>query len=603
VAKTEFLTSKTDSLSSLLLKRKLVQKDRLYAARRLSKKHKNRIEEILLNEGFINEEGMGRVLAEHFKVPYVDLKKNPCDRELLLKTEVDRYIKFNFLPWRKQGNIVYIATTKVTNELFLHLKKRYSCGFRVVIATSRGIVSTIQRNFSDLITKKVKTELKNSYPQYSARTLLKLNQKVIVFCCISILLISIFVLPSLFLNLLLVGINIVFIVNMVFKFFIFFSSLGEDKYPSYKKIKESTLPTYTILLPLYAESSSIPGLLSNIKKLNYPKEKLDVIIIVEQFDKQTIRFLNRQNKENFFRIICVPRSYPKTKPKACSYALKFARSSTYLTIYDAEDRPDPDQLLKAVSLFRQSPEKVVCLQACLNYYNRKDNMLSALFSIEFSIWFDFFLRGLERLNIPIPLGGSSNHFKLNKLREFKGWDPYNVTEDADLGYRLAKQGYRTKILNSFTMEESPISVKVWLLQRARWIKGHMQTYIVHLRTVNNFKKHFNRRGMLGFHFFLIIPIVSYFFQILLPVVFFLSADTAFVYVMKLTTILICLLWVIVSLFFARYVVVKNRWRNMSSSVILSPFYYFLHSVAFFIAIYQLLFKPHYWDKTLRKLDM
>ena len=602
MAKTKFLKPNSGSLSKLLRREGFVPKEELSAAHKLREQYKDPIGEVLLKEGSVNDERVSKILAEHFGVSYVDLKKAPCDRGILSEAEVDRYTKFNFIPWKQRGDIVYIATTKITNELFLHLKKRYPRGFRVVMSTSRGINSAIQKSFSNLTTIKVKTELRNSYPHYSARTLLNTKQKIVVFVCLSILILSISVFPSLFLNAFLVGVNIIFIINIVFKFLIFSSAIGKRKLPFSSKIKKSSLPIYTILLPLYSERSSIPSLLSSIKKLNYPKSKLDVIIVVEQFDKQTIGALNKQNKENFFRIICVPKSYPKTKPKACSYALKFAKGK-YLTIYDAEDKPDPDQLLKAVSLFSKSPKEVVCLQACLNYYNRNDNFLSTLFSIEYSIWFDFFLRGLESLNMPIPLGGTSNHFKLNKLREFKGWDPYNVTEDADLGYRLAKQGYHTKILDSFTMEESPVSLRVWLLQRARWIKGHMQTYIVHLRTASSLKTSFTRVGMLGFHFFLIVPILSYSFQVVLPMVFLLSEETMFVHIMKLITMLNGMFWTMFSIFFAICAITNNGWRNMSYSIILYPFYHLLHSVAFFMGLYQLLFKPHYWNKTMRNLDV
>jgi len=289
--------------------------------------------------------------------------------------------------------------------------------------------------------------------------------------------------PGFILRSILVAANIVFLLNLLFKILIFFK--GMNKASVKTRLDRKNLPIYSILLPVYKEGLVIERLLSSMRKLDYPKSKLDIIIIVEQFDRETISFLKKQNYDGLFRIICVPKSDPKTKPKACSYALKFAMGE-YLTIYDAEDRPEPDQLLKAVQMFRSEPKNVACLQAKLSCFNFKETLLSFLFSVEYLIWFGFFLNGLEKLNMPIPLGGNSNHFKIEMLKFSGGWDPYNVTEDADIGYRIAKNGYRTKILDSTTWEEAPIDLKSWINQRSRWIKGHMQTYIVHIRDLGKF---------------------------------------------------------------------------------------------------------------------
>ena len=176
----------------------------------------------------------------------------------------------------------------------------------------------------------------------------------------------------------------------------------------------------------------------------------------------------------------VPPSHPQTKPKACNFALRFARGE-YLVVYDAEDRPEPDQLRKVVATFRRSPPNTACLQCRLNYYNVNENWLTRMFTLDYALWFDQMLPGLERLGMPIPLGGTSNHFRIDVLRELHAWDPFNVTEDADLGIRLGQKGYRVGIVDSTTFEEASCRAGQWMRQRSRWMKGYMQTLLVHTR--------------------------------------------------------------------------------------------------------------------------
>lgn len=595
-------TYKVKSIYKLLLEKNLITQNHLSILNKRSE-YKDRIGSLLLNEGIITSEDLCAVLAEHFNTAHVNLKESPCDKELLEGKEVSKYIKFNFIPWRKADGIVYIATIDVTDTFFEYLRNKYRNGFRIVIASREDIIRSIQNNFSHLALESVKDDLVLFNDKYSARQLFNLNQKAVIhiFLSLSLFLVCLFPLQSL--EFFLVTINLALFLNILSKSYFFFHGIKHGRHQSndYIDIQKSSLPIYTILLPLFKEDYAITRLLNAIKNLNYPKSKLDVILIVEQYDRKTLKFLKNQNLDSFCQVRSVPKGYPQTKPRACSYALKFARGQ-YLTIYDVEDIPDKDQLLKAIKMFRTSPDNVVCLQSKLNYYNRTDNILSRLFSIEYAVWFDYFLKGLEQTNIPIPLGGTSNHFKLKVLRKIKGWDPYNVAEDADIGYRLAKAGYKTKVLDSMTMEESPVKLKTWLHQRARWIKGHVQTYIVHLRTIAELKKHYGTKGVLGFHLFLFLPVISYFLQMVLAsIMVFPQISSLYPYI-SLMSMINYIIWIIFSIGLATFVVIKNRWKKMFLSVILYPMYYLLHSVAFFMAVYQLFFKPHYWNKTPRKLE-
>src|SRR6185437_2445894 len=189
-----------------------------------------------------------------------------------------------------------------------------------------------------------------------------------------------------------------------------------------KSLKEKNLPVYSILCPLYKEAHVIPQFLEAIKKMDYPKEKLDVMLLLEEDDTHSIETVKKMELPLFVRTIVVPHSLPKTKPKACNYGLSHAKGE-YLVIYDAEDMPDPLQLKKALIGFGKTGREVVCLQAKLNYYNPHQNLLTRFFTAEYSLWFDVTLTGLQAANTSIPLGGTSNHFRTNDLKSLEGWDP------------------------------------------------------------------------------------------------------------------------------------------------------------------------------------
>lgn len=246
-------------------------------------------------------------------------------------------------------------------------------------------------------------------------------------------------------------------------------------------LDEASLPVYTILIPLYKEKEVAAKVVRAVNSLDYPQEKLDVKLLLEEDDRETVTLCQNLDLPACVSIIVVPHSLPKTKPKACNHGLAVARGE-YLVIFDAEDRPDADQLRKAVAAFREQPDNVVCLQAKLNYYNPHQNILTRWFTLEYTTWFELFLPGLHCLGVPIPLGGTSNHFRTAALKELGGWDPFNLTEDCDLGIRLHGKGQRTKVLDSTTWEEATSRLGNWLRQRSRWVKGYIQSHFVHTRS-------------------------------------------------------------------------------------------------------------------------
>jgi cellulose synthase/poly-beta-1,6-N-acetylglucosamine synthase-like glycosyltransferase len=263
-------------------------------------------------------------------------------------------------------------------------------------------------------------------------------------------------------------------------------------------IADEDLPSYSVLVPLYGEAAVLPDLVRALSRLDYPATKLEVLIILESVDRDTRAAAAGMVLPGFMRVIVVPDVAPRTKPKALNYALQQARGS-FVVVFDAEDEPEPDQLRRAVEAFAFGPGNLACVQARLSIYNGTDSILTRQFTLEYCGLFDALLPALQRIGMPLPLGGTSNHFPRSVLDELGGWDPHNVTEDADLGIRIARRGWRVEVLASTTYEEAPQRLGVWVRQRTRWLKGFMQTWLVHMRRPRCLLADLGPAGFLGFH--------------------------------------------------------------------------------------------------------
>ncbi|RKP55232.1 glycosyltransferase [Cohnella endophytica] len=385
------------------------------------------------------------------------------------------------------------------------------------------------------------------------------------------------------------------------------------------RLDERELPLYTILVPMYKESEVIPSLIRNLDKLDYPKAKLDIRLLIEEDDTDAQRMLHDMDLPSYYTTLIVPDSLPKTKPKACNYGLIRARGE-YVVIYDAEDRPDPDQLKKVILTFRDSPATTACVQAKLNYFNSRQNLLTKWFTQEYSMWFELLLPGIMKLGIPVPLGGTSNHFKTDVLKKLNAWDPYNVTEDADLGVRLYKEGYSTAIVDSRTWEEANSRFGNWIRQRSRWIKGYMQTWLVHMRNPIKLYKELGFKGFVGFQVMLLaspaIPLLNPLFWLLIVLWYGWKPDFIMqlfpgpIYYMAAIEFMLGNFFFIFSSIVGVYWIVSDT-ENKGQDLIpyslvrytlLLPLYWVMMSIASYKAAWQLITKPFYWEKTIHGLD-
>jgi cellulose synthase/poly-beta-1,6-N-acetylglucosamine synthase-like glycosyltransferase len=374
-------------------------------------------------------------------------------------------------------------------------------------------------------------------------------------------------------------------------------------------IPDDELPVYTVLLPVYDEPSIVENLLNGVAKLHYPSDKLEILLLVEEDDLATQTALVGLPLD-MIRVVFVPDSMPKTKPKACNYGMSLPDlKGELLTIYDAEDIPDPLQLRKAVVALRRAPSDIGCLQSRLGYFNENQNLLTRWFSLEYATWFSLVLPAAEASRSVVPLGGTSGHMPVRIWREVGGWDEFNVTEDADLGVRLARHGYRTLILDSLTLEEANSDVVNWIRQRSRWYKGYLQTMIVHLRHPLVLRRQIGTKALLRLiNMTGAIPIVSainlvFWFGMIAwvtgrsPVVGTMFPPLPY-YICLVLFLVGAPMAVYVGLIVTSAVGKPHLWW----AALLAPLYWALQSVAAVKAIYQLVFRPFFWEKTVHGLS-
>ena len=345
--------------------------------------------------------------------------------------------------------------------------------------------------------------------------------------------------------------------------------------------------------------ANITFIINSISQLHYPTDRLDVRLVIEEDDNLTIKELAILQIPPHFQIIKVPPSIPRTKPKALNYAAQDIIGK-YVVIFDAEDRPDRLQLMKALQHFNKLDSSYICLQAKLNYYNTNENILATMQSIEYAILFNYLLPGLANTGNFIPLGGTSCYFKTCTLRRIGFWDAFNVTEDLDLGIRIYLQGYKTAILNSTTLEEAVLTIFAWLQQRTRWIKGFMQSYIVFCHNRNRFNLSILQRLVID----IIVGIGI--FNFIIPVYFFITPE--YNTLLKITiysSSILGILYLIGSAMVTIYqkeLATRNRTIKNLQIILLFPFYFVLHTIASYLALFQLATAPFKWNKTLHGIS-
>lgn len=584
------------------MNRKLLEPEQLKHALNLQKNCPMPLGQILIGEGFVRHRQLGEALAIQNKMPFADLIDNPPANDLMKPEHRHMYTRHGVVPWQRDGDNTIIAVTRINDDIKNWIHRHYGSRVKLRITSPLDILKSVTRRFQNEDSEDACFALARRHPHRSAlrNTGTGIKPLLALFGMLSFGIYA----PAATIASISTALLLFYLATLMFKTVAFAIGTTKSPYPATRPpVPDAMLPTYTIMVPLYQEQAALTGLLNSLRSLDYPKSKLDIKLLVEADDTPTINSLKALKPESYFDIIEVPPSEPRTKPKALNYGLKFARGSL-VTIYDAEDQPDPMQLRKSASYFLSPHGETVCLQARLNYYNRERNMLTRLFSIEYAAWFDHMLRGLEKMKMPIPLGGTSNHIEISALEKLCAWDPFNVTEDADLGMRIYSHGGSCGLLDSTTMEEAPSTISVWLRQRTRWIKGYMQTYVVCMRSPLKRLKRCGWRDFIGLQLFIGGPVAVF---ILSPFLWLAAAmwsmgtlplpDEDWMQLMVQLGTANLIFGIVLHLLQALFVVKRNRWRGMLGSVLCFPLYWVMHTIAGYRAAWQIVARPYYWEKT------
>ena len=572
------------------------------------------LQSILVSSGLIKRMQLYTVLAELWRAPYIDLTKEELDTSLLTGLDPDRLVHEGWVPvCRLDGDegedTILVAGMHPPQQQWLAgIAGQLGGRISYAVTTDWDLRYALQHSLRDMVLDRAAMGLWRRSEAQSARSTLFTSQKVFLVVVGLLIAAGLASRPIPTIQLISVVVGLSFGILVAFKFAVCMAGARQERFKSVSDAEvftllDADLPVYTVLVPLFREANVIGALIENLAELEYPAAKLDILILLEENDTETIEAFKAASPPENMTMIVVPKGAPQTKPRACNVGLFFARGD-FLVIYDAEDKPDPDQLKKAVIEFERGDPRLVCVQAALNYWNIGENILTRMFTLEYSFWFDYMLPGLEKLRLPIPLGGTSNHFRTEGLRKLGGWDPYNVTEDADLGIRASALGYTVGVINSTTYEEANRAIGNWIRQRSRWIKGYMQTVVVHTRHPLALVKVAGARETLAFMlliagtpimFLLVLPLYAVFIaSLVLPSQLYSEVFPGWVLWLSLLNLILGNALMIYVCMMGAF---KRERYELVGWALLNPLYWILHSIASYKALWQLITRPHYWEKT------
>ncbi len=534
----------------------------------------------------------------------------------------------------KPTHLKVATANPLDTPLFARLEEIFGKKIEKVVTPLDAILTITDTSYQGPHAYSALSELVDRQPDESAFRILVPWQKAVIVIGTIVLLLLIAINPYFWLFVLFTIINITYFVMNPVKFYVSMQGMMGEKNVIHisdediQNLKDEDLPIYTVLVPLFHEQEMLPHILQNIANINYPRDKLDVKILMEEEDTETIdkarklglfgnveEIISPMSEAEYhaflsiFHPVIIPKADITTKPRACNYGLKRSRGE-FVVIYDAEDLPDRDQLKKVVIAFQRLGPKYACVQCLLNFYNPRKNMLTRWFSIEYSYYYDFYIQGLDKIDAPIPLGGTSNHFRMKTLRELGAWDPYNVTEDADLGMRIARKKLHTAVLNSHTYEEAVTRIPSWIRQRSRWVKGFVITWFVTMRHPVKVLKDIGIKNFFvfqtGFGGNFYLPLMNLFLWLVFAAGFIIPEYFSSWFEFWPFAAIAVFNLLIGNLFFLTMMVVatwKEKQRDLLLYAFFSPIYWILMSIGAWKGTLQLIFKPYKWEKTSHGTDI
>ncbi|MBL1436159.1 MAG: glycosyltransferase [Rhodobacteraceae bacterium] len=594
-------------LGEILLQNGTLNSHDLRAALTIQGQQEARLGDILIAHEFSTPAAVKDALRAQISGELFNITATPPDPEVLQGLDPKLCIRLQAMPWRRVGHTLMVAAADPTryDEIAAAFPGRIS----LIHADLDEVNASIQAVFSRHLTRAAAVSCPN---EYSCRSLDLVPRRTKTALAIGVVLGLAAALPE-----------ITFLALFCWALLSNFATglLRTAALIAYLKPQKTTQnshnvaqisehrkrPRVSILLPLFREEKVIPALLQALDALTYPKEMLDVKILLEEKDDITRAALAKINLPHWAQLLTVPADTLQTKPRAMNYALPFCTGSI-IGIYDAEDRPDPDQIDKIAAHFMAAPANVAAVQCNLDFYNTDANWLSRCFTIEYSAWFRIIMRGMQRLGLPLPLGGTSVFMRRNTLEKLGGWDAHNVTEDADLGMRLARFGYRCEMVDSTTWEEANKVPIGWVKQRSRWIKGFIITWLTQMRHPRALLNDLGLVGFIGLQIVLLGTATAF----LLAPVFWAMWLGVFGYEWGFLGLMPAWFWQVafigllageaIMMSIAAIAIHKKGKYSLLPFLLTMPLYWPLGTIAAYKALYEIFFAPFYWDKTTHGLD-
>ena len=568
------------------------------------------LDRILSAEGLVGEEELLDAHARAFKSRRLSAKDLGELQQFRVDTDVERLIRHAALPVvDRDGKAAIVCCDPQSFDAIRPDLPEALSPARVLFAPRRAIqdrLAALHRSelVQAMVTRVPDVESCRTWSQRQDRRLW-----VVAGVLLGLVLLT-FLFPRLVFGLLAGWAVFTLLVSACFKIAAFVARMaaGPPAPAPAQPLRKLPLPRVSVLVPLYRETEIVHELVARLTRLTYPKSLLDVILVLEEEDTATREALAGIDLPPWIRPVVVPDGSPRTKPRAMNYALDFC-DGDIIGIYDAEDAPAPDQIMQVVRGFGAAPPEVACIQGYLDYYNPRQNWLARCFTIEYATWFRMMLPGMARMGLAIPLGGTTVFMRRGALEKLGAWDSHNVTEDADLGFRLARHGYRTQMLATVTGEEANCRPWPWIKQRSRWLKGYMTTYLVHMRRPRELWRQLGAWRFLGFqaHFltalsqFFLAPFLWSFWLVLLGAPHPLDTFIPHGAMVALGSLFLTI--EVINMTIHATAVSGPRHRHLMLWTPTMHFYAPLGAVAAYKALYELVLKPFFWDKTQHGLSL
>ncbi len=590
-------------LGRLLLSRGAISRTTLARALRRHRRTGARLGDVLASGGFVTRNVVDTALAEQARLPQVDIDAQPIAGNVGDPLDLDRYLVLGIAPWRRNdGHTTWLTADPMSAHYALALLGA-SPGALRVYAPRQRFEDALLRRFAH---KFAWDAAEHAPLRLSARGGLATWQSIGVWAGLLGAGLAAIVASDAALSAIAMLVVALAGASALLRLIGLFGALAASR-PHEDQIAASApaserLPKISIIIALYRESATMPSLIEALMRLDYPPERLEVIFALEADDQETMSALNMLSLPGWARIICAPQGRPRTKPRALNLALRFAQGDI-IGVYDAEDRPERDQLRKVARAFAGAPSKLACVQARLAYYNARESWIARCFSIEYHMWFVVLLKGLADLGAPIPLGGTSMFIRRAALDHVGGWDAHNVTEDADLGMRLARAGYRSGVIDSTTWEEASASPGPWIRQRSRWLKGFMQTWISQTRAPFEMVRRLGFSRAVLAQIILLAPPVMFLLQPLFWATTIYWMTTGEIWMQRVVgpaaAALMALTVTEQATVLAAALLALKRRRAMALApwVATLPLYWPMGAAAAVKALVELVVAPTYWDKT------